>query len=435
MFQGCAGRTPNPVMVSQFGDDQRSCRALKMEIANSEAEITRLVPEADKSGSNIALGVVGAILFWPALFAMDFSDADQIELDALRKRYNSLVMIATDKRCGFNMTPLPEIQRQAQVQANANYACDEDEYSTEECVTPAPTRQQQYAAVPAPQQYAPTPQQQQYAPTQQRQQYAPAPQQQQYAPAPQRQQYAPTPQQQQYAPPQMSSVQPQAIPQQQAGMKLTNGTGFLIAESNYVLTNSHLLKGMTSFSVKFVNGEIINAEIVSQDKQNDIAFLKLERSPNLRLANISIGDSAKMRLGEKVFTIGYPLSPILGVNPKYSEGVINGLTGINDDPRLFQVSLPIQPGNSGGPLFNQDGKVVGITTSTLDSGKMQSFSGTSPQNVNYAIKSAFINNLIPTVPESLVSNTNVVVVQKDSSNSVPDFIQNVQNNVVIIEGR
>jgi S1-C subfamily serine protease len=388
-----------------------------MEIANSEAEITRLVPEADKSGSNVALGVVGAILFWPALFAMDFSDADQIELDALRKRYNNLVLVATEKRCGFKSTPLPEIQRQAQAYANA---CDDDEYSTDDCAGP---QKRKYTAVPSPRQYSPAPQQQ----------YAPVPQQ-QYAPAPQRQQYAPVPQQQ-YAPSHMSSVQPQSIPQRQAGMKQTNGTGFLIAESNYVLTNSHLLRGMNSFSVKFVNGETINAEIVSQDKQNDIAFLKLERSPNLRLANISIGDSAKMRLGEKVFTIGYPLSPILGVNPKYSEGVINGLTGINDDPRLFQVSLPIQPGNSGGPLFNQEGKVVGITTSTLDSGKMQSFSGTSPQNVNYAIKSAFINNLIPTVPESLVSNTNVVVVQKDSSNSVPDFIENVQNNVVIIQAR
>ena len=97
-----------------------------------------------------------------------------------------------------------------------------------------------------------------------------------------------------------------------------------------------------------------------KDVVNDIAFLKLNQSPNISLMNIAVGDSSQMQIGNKVFTIGYPISNILGQKPKYSEGVINSLSGIKDNLGFFQVSVPIQSGNSGGPLFNQHGELVAM---------------------------------------------------------------------------
>ena len=95
---GCAGRTPNPVQSYQYGDDKKSCNTLKAEISSLEAEIAAKIPDSNKTGSNVALGVAGVFLIVPWFF-MDFSKADQVEVEALRRRYNSLVLIASEKSC------------------------------------------------------------------------------------------------------------------------------------------------------------------------------------------------------------------------------------------------------------------------------------------------------------------------------------------------
>jgi hypothetical protein len=107
---GCAGRTPNPVSSYQYGDDKKSCNALKAEIASIETEIQAKLPNSDKTGQNVALGVAGWFLIVPWFF-MDFSKADQIEIEALRRRYNNLVLISAEKSCGFDNKPIPEFQK------------------------------------------------------------------------------------------------------------------------------------------------------------------------------------------------------------------------------------------------------------------------------------------------------------------------------------
>ena len=138
----------------------------------------------------------------------------------------------------------------------------------------------------------------------------------------------------------------------------------MLGEAGYILTSYHLVRGMKQIRVKFVNGEEIDAPLFIKDEVNDIAFLKLNQSPNISLMNIAMGDSSQMQIGNKVFTIGYPISNILGEKPKYSEGVINSLSGIKDNLGFFQVSVPIQSGNSGGPLFNQHGELVAMVSSS-----------------------------------------------------------------------
>ena len=176
------------------------------------------------------------------------------------------------------------------------------------------------------------------------------------------------------------------------------------------------------------------ASVQAKDSQNDIAVLKLSKSPSTPIPDLKFGDSSKVRPGDKVFTIGYPASSILGKNQKITDGIISSVTGINDDPTMFQITVPIQPGNSGGPLFNQKGEVIGITTASLSLNAIQSL-GAVPQNVNYAIKSSFVNNLLTTIPKTLLSNRGIVVVPNKPGNSLSDFFERVSNNVVLIEAK
>lgn len=106
---GCAGRTPNPVMATQYGDRSKSCKTLEFEMGTAEGEMQRLLPKTDKTGSNVALGVAGAFFLVPWFF-MDFKNAEQTEYEAYRQRYNSLAMLAMDKGCDVKPNNHPSVQ-------------------------------------------------------------------------------------------------------------------------------------------------------------------------------------------------------------------------------------------------------------------------------------------------------------------------------------
>lgn len=104
---GCAGRAANPIMVQQYGDNAKSCQALEHDMAFIESEVQRLVPDTEKTGKNVALGVTGAFFLVP-LFFMDFSQAEQMEVNAYRQRYNHLAILAMDKGCESERKPILE---------------------------------------------------------------------------------------------------------------------------------------------------------------------------------------------------------------------------------------------------------------------------------------------------------------------------------------
>jgi hypothetical protein len=105
----CGGRTPAPVMVAQYGDQQKSCKALEFEMNNIQGEIQRLLPKTDKTGKNVALGVAGWFFLVP-LFFMDFKNAEAVEYEAYRQRYNHLASLAMSKDCGAEIITLPSVQ-------------------------------------------------------------------------------------------------------------------------------------------------------------------------------------------------------------------------------------------------------------------------------------------------------------------------------------
>jgi hypothetical protein len=115
--------------------------------------------------------------------------------------------------------------------------------------------------------------------------------------------------------------------------------------------------------------------------------------------------------------------------PRYSEGFINSLSGISNDPRLFQVSIPIQPGNSGGPVFNEKGELIAIATSSIDDDKAKKIFGSIPQNVNFAIKSSYVESILPALPNAFIRNKGIVVVPTEEV----EFKERVKSDIVLVE--
>lgn len=135
------------------------------------------------------------------------------------------------------------------------------------------------------------------------------------------------------------------------------GTGWPIA-TGYVVTNSHVVKGSTNVLLISESGQELQAWIVLRDEAHDIALLEVRDIAKLPPAIPLSG--AQADLGASVFTVGYPRIDMLGDTPKHSQGAISQLHGLQDDPFSYQTTVPIQPGNSGGPLINMRGEAVGV---------------------------------------------------------------------------
>jgi len=171
-----------------------------------------------------------------------------------------------------------------------------------------------------------------------------------------------------------------------------SGTGFLITTNGVFLTANHVLEGGKNVSVRF-KGQVYPATVVGRDPVNDVAVLKVTCDGN-PLVLIS---SRTAKLGADVLTLGFPNLSLQGMSPKLTRGSLSAVAGINDDPRHFQISVPIQPGNSGGPLVNMAGDVVGLIISKLSDLAAIQQTGTLPQSVNYALKSDYIVAFLSTL--------------------------------------
>lgn len=110
IIAGCGGRAANPIMLQQYGDDRKSCRTLEQEMTLVQGEIQRLIPETEKTGKNVTLGVAGLFFIFPWFF-MDLSKAEQMEVNAFRQRYNHLLIIATEKQCGIKRIKIPDLTK------------------------------------------------------------------------------------------------------------------------------------------------------------------------------------------------------------------------------------------------------------------------------------------------------------------------------------
>jgi S1-C subfamily serine protease len=128
---------------------------------------------------------------------------------------------------------------------------------------------------------------------------------------------------------------------------------------------------------------------------NDLALLKVEG----KFSPLPIATSRSAHLGGTVATIGFPDPTLQGFSPKLAKGEIASLSGASDDPRYFQISVPVQPGNSGGALVDGRGNVIGIVSAKLNARAALDASGALPENVNYAVKSSLLLSFLESVPD------------------------------------
>jgi S1-C subfamily serine protease len=178
--------------------------------------------------------------------------------------------------------------------------------------------------------------------------------------------------------------------------KIKLGTGFAVSSDGYIVTACHVIQDAKAIKVYLSKDSVVSAKVIHSDPMNDLAVLKIESAtPNF----LQLAPMRSVKMGDKVFTIGFPVSSILGQKAKYTEGVISSISGIKDASSLLQITVPVQPGNSGGALVSEKGEVVGIITSSAAILPFIEESGTLPQNVNWAVKADYLRPLIE-LPEA-----------------------------------
>ncbi len=181
------------------------------------------------------------------------------------------------------------------------------------------------------------------------------------------------------------------------------GSGFVISPDGYVLTCAHVVTGVHEATI-WVEGVRYPCRVLNSDTNLDLALLKVDGDhPPFHPMHLESGKDYS--LGESVYTMGFPLADVLGNSPRLNNGLISAKVGMNDDTNFVQVSVPIQPGNSGGPLLNADGQVIGVVSSTLNPmGILMRTGNALPQNVNFAIKLASLRNFLAASQISLSTN-------------------------------
>lgn len=179
-----------------------------------------------------------------------------------------------------------------------------------------------------------------------------------------------------------------------AGEKMFVGTGFFVTADGYFVTCKHVVGGATSFHVRS-HGGFLPARLIKNNQTIDVAVLKVEGA----FRALPVAAQPSVKLGEAVFTIGFPNPGVQGVEPKLTRGEISSMAGARDNPRYYQISVPVQPGNSGGALLDEFGNAVGVVTSRLDDVATYQANGALPQNVNYAVKGRLVYSFLSGVPE------------------------------------
>jgi S1-C subfamily serine protease len=163
----------------------------------------------------------------------------------------------------------------------------------------------------------------------------------------------------------------------------SSGSGFFVSREGYVLTNKHVIRGCAAVKLKTDSSEARDAHIIALDTDDDLALL---RAP-LKVPAVGVfRNDPAVRPGDDVVAVGFPLSGLLADQVNVSVGTVNALAGLYNDLHMMQMSAPVQPGSSGGPLFDASGNIVGVVVTKLNAKVVAEETGDIPQNVNFAIK-------------------------------------------------
>ena len=203
------------------------------------------------------------------------------------------------------------------------------------------------------------------------------------------------------------------------------GTGWPMA-NGYVITSNHVVAGCHDLVVISRLGEELPARLALRDQVKDIAILEVSDAgklpPALPLA------TKKARLGTAVFTIGFPRVDYMGRSPKLFTGVISSVNGLHDDPASYHTTVPIQPGNSGGPLLNMNGEVVGLVTSMLGLRDKEAGDIRILPNASCVLKISNVEKLFPLLPKR---DPIIEVLPRDSGN-LETLAERIEGSILLV---
>lgn len=168
------------------------------------------------------------------------------------------------------------------------------------------------------------------------------------------------------------------------------GTAFAINASGQFLTNYHVIKGCEVVRLRIAAGSQ-EGIVAATDERNDLAVL---RSTPAGIEPMRFREGKGVRPADPVVALGFPYAGLLATSPQVTTGAVSALAGMNDDSRFLQLTAPVQPGNSGGPLVDLSGNVVGIISARINDVAVAEATGTLPQNINFAIKSTTIREFL-----------------------------------------
>lgn len=172
-------------------------------------------------------------------------------------------------------------------------------------------------------------------------------------------------------------------------LRVASGTGFLVSNIGHLVTNNHVIDGCSEVKVH-MSGETTVSKILASDPKNDLALLKMDASnPNF----LSFSDQNPYLL-QDIIAAGYPFGDKISKSIKVTRGVVSALTGIADNFSQIQIDAALQPGNSGGPLIDEFGNVIGVAVSKLDADYVLEKFGTLPENTNFGIKASIVKELL-----------------------------------------
>jgi S1-C subfamily serine protease len=170
-----------------------------------------------------------------------------------------------------------------------------------------------------------------------------------------------------------------------------SGTGFVISSSGHIVTNNHVIAGCGEIHGNLTGEAPVTLRVVSSDRFNDLALLQGPAASFKEFVKIR---ERSIRSGDSVVAIGFPYHGLLSSDFTVTTGIVSSLSGFLNDSRVLQITAAVQPGNSGGPLLDTSGQLVGIVSSKLDAIKFASVTGNIPENINFAIKTGALRDFL-----------------------------------------
>ena len=204
-------------------------------------------------------------------------------------------------------------------------------------------------------------------------------------------------------------------PNQEDIFKVASGSGFYVSKKGHVVTNHHVIEGCRDIKI-FSKGKLINTDIIASDRRNDLALLKANINPSYVFPI-----STETPYGtQEIVVAGYPFGNQVSSSIKFTKGIVSSLSGLGNNYSEIQIDAAIQPGNSGGPIIDEYGNVLGVAVAKLDVVKIVEDYGTLPENVNFGIKASTLMSLLRSHEVPLVKESTTEIKPRDLSKNATE---------------